>query len=122
MESIFGATVGKMACKISVVDYKIIKIGIKRAFLRNIFNLINALFLLFMVLLSQEATKDGTFYDNFFDNMYLLRSGTVLNIPDKVLNLFIIVDSIIIVINLKKKALHDYIAKTICIYKIKNEE
>lgn len=122
MESIFGATIGKIACKILIVDHEIMKIGIKRAFLRNSFYLLNALFSLFMIILSQQATIDGTFYDNFSDNLYLLRSETVFKIPDAVLNLLVIIDSIIIVINLKKKAFHDYIAKTICIYKIKNKE
>ena len=98
--SVFGQTLGKKLVKIKVVNNKDeSKIGFKQAFIRDVFPLLIMTYLFFA----------GT-YENIdlfnINLLYLITSAYVI---------WTLVEVVTMLFNKKRRALHDYLAGTVCV-------
>lgn len=111
MEYVYGATLGKMALKLKVVDAQFEKAGLQEILLRNIFHIVPSLVTLFFTLdiyLSPEFEEINGFME------YSQYSGQFksLQIMNFVSGLITIVDAIVLLADSRKRSLHDKIAQT----------
>ncbi|HTB51598.1 MAG TPA: RDD family protein [Ferruginibacter sp.] len=112
----YGATPGKMALKLVVVDTKFKNIDIKEALFRNIFGIMTKLFtiastLYFFNLIQFSTVSTMKEYGKFSRN-YISTSQIFA-----IYGVIIIVDMIFLLTDPKKRALHDRIGGTIVIKK-----
>jgi len=114
MEAKFGATLGKMACGIKVITNDGKKPSLIRAYLRNIIYLISTL-LIFLVSFTVYLLPE--FPSMTFRNFRELSEKSIFKLPNTIFSLVSIIDDITVVFNKKKRAIHDFIAQTYCVYK-----
>lgn len=115
MESFYGATVGKMACGIKVIDNAGHKLDLGTAYLRalpfllsNFMGTIQSL----MLYSSPEFQSATT-----FEEIGQLQQLGSLDIIVFVVNLFVLADCIFAAFTYRKRALHDMLAGSYCVYK-----
>ena len=111
MEYIYGATLGKMALKLRVVDIRFEKAGLQEILLRNIFNIVPALIVLVITIgiyLSPEFKEINGFMEYSRYNSQF----TSLQIINYVSYFITIVDAIVLLADSRKRSLHDKIAQT----------
>lgn len=115
MEYRYGATLGKMAVKIRVVNLNFQQLTISQSILRN-----------FPYLLSQIISIASTImlfqHSDFQAATSIIEVGYVQNeVISPLFNLavsfFILISCIIVAFTARKQGLHDLIAKTYCIYR-----
>ena len=98
--SVFGQTLGKKLVKIKVVNNKDeSKIGFKQAFIRDVFPLLIMTYLFF----AGTYENIDIFNINLF---YLITSAYVI---------WTLVEVVTMLFNKKRRALHDYLAGTVCV-------
>jgi uncharacterized RDD family membrane protein YckC len=115
MESFFGATLGKMSCKIKVIDDNGNKLSLFGAYIR-----------FFPFLLSAGVTLAGQlilFSSPQFQSakswmeISQAQQGNFLVVISYPVNILILIDCIIAAFTFRKRALHDMMAESFCVYK-----
>lgn len=115
MESSYGATLGKMSCGLKVIDDEGNMLNLFSAYVRFLPNLVSALFALAIsvMLFSSPAFQSAT----TLIEMGQAQQRGILSILLSLVNLFVIVDCVFIAFTFRKRALHDMLAKSYCVYK-----
>jgi uncharacterized RDD family membrane protein YckC len=111
MEYIYGATLGKMALKLRVVDSQFEKPGIQEIFLRNIFNIVPSLIILVFTI-GIYLRPEFEDVNGFTEYSQYSSQFTSLQIVTYVSYFITIVDAIVLLADSRKRSLHDKIAQT----------
>ncbi len=114
MESYYGATLGKMVKRLKVIDERGEKLDLKSAYIRFIpFLLATVVGLLgIYTLFSLPAFKTAP----SMLEIGQLQQQNPLKPIETIINLFILVDCIAVAFTYRKRALHDMIAHSFCVY------
>lgn len=111
MEYVYGATLGKMALKLKVVDAQFDKAGLQEILLRNIFNIVPSLITLVLTIgiyISPEFEE----INGFMEYSQYSSQFTSLQIVTYISYFITIVDAIVLLADSRKRSLHDKIAQT----------
>ena len=110
MEAQYGATLGKMAVKLKVVNLQYEKANLQEVILRNIIQIISAfLSAISMILLfGQPGFADATTFTGFSAFQRTNSNPLFAYLP----MVLVLIDGIVLLTNEQKQALHDKIAKT----------
>jgi uncharacterized RDD family membrane protein YckC len=111
MEYNYGATLGKMALRLKVVNLQFEKADLQEILLRNIFHIVPPLITLFITIgiYSSEEFQDITGFREFstYSNQH-----TSLQIINVVSGIITLVDMIVMLSDSRKRSLHDKIGGT----------
>jgi uncharacterized RDD family membrane protein YckC len=117
MESFYGATLGKMFCKIKVIDKKGNKLSLLSAYIR---------FFPFLLLASVSLTGQLILFSSpqFKSVTSSIELGeamqesflVVISFPVYAL-ILLLIDCVFVAFTVRKRALHDMIAESFCVYK-----
>jgi len=115
MESHFGATLGKMACRIKVIDDNGKKLSLACAYARFLpFLVYTAISLVGQLILFSspqfESVRSLVELGQAQERGFLDALGTLVGI-------FIIIDCVVAAFSFRKRALHDMLAESFCVYK-----
>jgi uncharacterized RDD family membrane protein YckC len=115
MESFFGATLGKMACGIKVINVQGKKLGLFYAYARAFPFLVAAGVALAsrLVLFSSPQFQSAT----SFMEMSQARTHTFWDAVNPLVSVLILVDCLVVAFTPRKRALHDLLAESFCVYK-----
>lgn len=115
MESFFGATLGKMACKIRVINKHGEKLTLGAAYIRFLPFLLSAIVGLVgvFILFSSSEFKNAT---TFLEIGQLQQRNPIKPI-NTIVNLFVFVDCVFIAFTRRKRAIHDMMARSFCVFK-----
>lgn len=115
MESIYGATFGKMACGIKVTDNFGQKLDLGTAFLRALPFLLSTFIgtLQNLMLFSSPEFQSAT----TFEEIVQLQQSEPTDIFVYIVSIFVMVDCIFAAFTYRKRALHDMLAGSYCVYK-----
>lgn len=110
----FGATLGKMAIDLKVVNEKFQKISLEQAILRAIPFLLSSIIGILMILLID--------IDTFDENVGFLEFGEIMQNSnyhwlENISNLILLVSCLVVAFDTRKQGLHDKLARTYCVYK-----
>ena len=110
----FGATLGKMAIDLKVVNEKFQKISIEQALLRATPFLLSSIIGILMILLID--------INNIDENIGFLEFGEIMQNSnyywlENISNLILLVSCLVVAFDTRKQGLHDKLAKTYCVYK-----
>jgi uncharacterized RDD family membrane protein YckC len=115
MESFFGATLGKMSCKLKVIDDNGKKLSLFNAYIR-----------FFPFLLSAGITLAGSlilFSSPQFESIKSwtqlgqAQKGSFLVVLSYPVDILILIDCVMVGFTFRKRALHDMMAESFCVYK-----
>jgi len=115
MESFFGATLGKMSCKIKVIDNDGKKLSLLSAYIRFFPFLLSAgvalagQVILFLSPQFQSATS--------LTEIGQAQQGSILDVVRYPVNALVLIDCIVVAFTFRKRALHDMMAESFCVYK-----
>jgi uncharacterized RDD family membrane protein YckC len=115
MESFYGATLGKMACGIKVIDDDGNKLSLFGAYVRFFPFLLAAAvglagqLILFLSPQFQSATS--------LLEIGEAQQGNFLDPIAKIVNLLVMIECIVAAFTFRKRALHDMLAESFCVYK-----
>ena len=113
-----GRTIGKRMMKLQVVDNNLQGVSVSQAFLRSCFVLMFGLgMLLAQYLLFQSAEFLSITDPEAF--LKFIQNATILNRISLVNYLVLFVDAVFLITNLQRLSLHDLIANTVVIRKVK---
>ena len=115
MESFFGATLGKMSCKIKVIDDNGRKLSLFNAYIRFFpFLLLAGIGLASQLILFSspqfESIKSWT-------ELGQAQQGNFLAVFSYPAMLLVLIDCIMVAFTFRKRALHDMMAESYCVYK-----
>ena len=115
MESFFGATLGKMSCKIKVIDDNGNKLSLFNAYIRFFpFLLLAGVGLASQLILFSspqfESVKSWT-------ELAEAQQGNFLVVISYPVSALVLIDCIIVAFTFRKRALHDMMAESFCVYK-----
>jgi uncharacterized RDD family membrane protein YckC len=115
MESFFGATLGKMSCKIKVIDDNGKKLSLFNAYIRFFpFLLLAGIGLANQLILFSspqfESIKSWT-------ELGQAQRGNFLTVISYPAMLLVLIDCIMVAFTFRKRALHDMMAESYCVYK-----
>jgi len=115
MESYFGATVGKMACKVKVIDNRGRRPSVSQAYTRYIPFLVYSLVSLVgaAALFSEPDFRTASSIHELAELEY----HNPVDLLQNVTFIFIFIDCLVAAFTYRKRALHDIIAQTYCVYK-----
>ena len=115
MESYFGATLGKMSCGIKVIDDNGNKLSLPGAYVRYFPFLLSAGITLAsqLILFSSPQFQSAT----SFVEIGQAKQGSFLDPIGTIVNLLIVVDCVVVAFAFRKRALHDMLAESFCVYK-----
>jgi len=115
MESFFGATLGKMACGIKVIDENGKKLSLFNAYIRFFPFLIQAGVALAgqLIVFSSPQFKSAT----TMMEIGQAQQVNYLKYVGLVVNLLVIIECVFIAFTYRKRALHDMLAESYCVYK-----
>jgi uncharacterized RDD family membrane protein YckC len=115
MESSYGATLGKMSFGIKVIDDSGNMLTLFSAYIRFLPNLIGALLTLAasIILFLSPAFQSAT----TLMEMGQAQQGGILSLLQLLMNLFIVIDCVFVAFTFRKRALHDMLAGSYCVYK-----
>ena len=115
MESFFGATLGKMSCGIKVIDDDGNKLSLFGAYVRFLPFLITAGISLAsqLILFSSPQFQSATSWLEIGQ----AQQGNFLVGIRRLLGIFILIDCIVAAFTFRKRALHDMLAESFCVYK-----
>ncbi len=115
MESFFGATLGKMACGIKVIDDNGKKLSLLGAYIRFVpFLLLSGITLASqLILFSSPQFQSAT----SFIEIGQAQQGSFLDAVRYLVNAFMLIDCVFVAFTFRKRALHDMMAKSFCVYK-----
>jgi uncharacterized RDD family membrane protein YckC len=115
MESFYGATLGKMACRIKVIDDNGNKLSLFGAYVRYFPFLISAAIGLasgLILFLSPEFQSATSFIE-----LGQASQGNFLAPVGKIVNLLVLIECVFAAFTSRKRALHDMLAESFCVYK-----
>ena len=115
MESYFGATLGKMSCKIKVIDDNGKKLSLLNAYIRFFPFLLSAGVALAgqLILFSSPEFQSATTMMEIGE----AQQGSFLVVISYPVNILILIDCIVVAFTFRKRALHDMMAESFCVYK-----
>lgn len=118
MHAFFGATVGKMACRIRVINENGEKLSLLTAYIRNIPFLAQALVALAgqLILFSSEEFQSASSFMEIAQMQQQQGIGP-LDIVTYLLILVVLIDCVVAAFSYRKRALHDMLAGSFCVYK-----
>lgn len=116
MEALIGATLGKLALGIKVIDEKGNKIGLLRAYVRfipfllvQVMGIINSLFVFYSPLIKSWADME---------KIGQIPQMPTLQIIVMLCNLIVVIDCVVVAFTYRKRALHDMLASSYCVYRL----
>lgn len=110
----FGATLGKMAIDLKVVNEKFQKISVEQAILRAIPFILGSIMGILMILLIDMDTFDE---DIGFLEFAEIMQNSKYHWLENISNLILLVSCLVVAFDTRKQGLHDKLAKTYCVYK-----
>ena len=115
MESYFGATLGKMSCGIKVIDDDGNKLSLFDAYIRFLPFLITAGISLAsqLILFSSPQFQSAT---SWIEIGQAQQANFLDGVP-RLVGLFVMIDCIVAAFTFRKRALHDMLAESFCVYK-----
>ncbi len=115
MESFFGATLGKMACGIKVIDDNGKKLSLFGAYVRFFPFLIQAGVNLAgqLIVFSSEQFQSAT----SMVELSQVQQGNPLSLLGTIVNVLVMIECIVAAFTFRKRALHDMLAESFCVYK-----
>jgi len=115
MESFFGATLGKMSCKIKVIDDDGNKLSLFSAYIRFFPFLLSAGVALAgqLILFSSSQFQSIT----SFTELGQAQQGSFLDVINYTVLALVLIDCICVAFTFRKRALHDMMAESFCVYK-----
>ncbi len=115
MESYFGATLGKMSCKIKVIGEDGNKLSLFGAYIRFFPFLLAAGVGLAgqLILFSSPEFQSATTMMEIGE----AQQGSFLVVISYPVNILILIDCIVVAFTFRKRALHDMMAESFCVYK-----
>jgi uncharacterized RDD family membrane protein YckC len=115
MESFFGATLGKMSCKLKVIDDNGNKLSLFSAYIR----FLRFLFSAGVTLAGQLIIFSSPQFQSATSMMELAEAqqGNYLDVVSYVATAFILIDCVLVAFTFRKRALHDMMAESFCVYK-----
>jgi uncharacterized RDD family membrane protein YckC len=115
MESFFGATLGKMACGIKVIDDKGNKLSLFSAYVRFFPFLISTGIALAgqLIVFSSPQFQSAT----SLIEIGQAQQENYLKIVGLVVNLLLMIECVFAAFTFRKRALHDMLAESFCVYK-----
>jgi uncharacterized RDD family membrane protein YckC len=115
MESYFGATLGKMACRIKVIDDNGKKLSLASAYARFLPFLASAV----ITLVSQVILFSSPQFESVrsFVELGQAQEKGFLHALSTLVNIFIIIECVFAAFTFRKRALHDMLAESFCVYK-----
>lgn len=115
MESSYGATLGKMSFGLKVIDDNGNMLTLFRAYVRFLPNLISVLLNLVssIILFSSPAFQSAT----TLMEMGQAQPRGIINLFQFLVNLLIVIDCVFVAFTFRKRALHDMLAGSYCVYK-----
>jgi uncharacterized RDD family membrane protein YckC len=115
MESFFGATLGKMACGIKVIDDNGKKLSLFAAYVRFFPFLIAA----GVALAGQVIVFSSPQFQSATSMMEIgqAQQANYLKYVGMIVNLLLIVECVFVAFTFRKRALHDMLAESYCVYK-----
>ena len=115
MESFYGATLGKMACGIRVIDGFGQRLTLETAYIRYLPFLVSSLLATTQTLLLYMSP--GFQSAKTFEEIERLQQTGPLDILVYLASFFLIADCIVAACAFRKRALHDMMADSYCVYK-----
>jgi uncharacterized RDD family membrane protein YckC len=115
MESFFGATLGKMSCKIKVIDDNGKKLSLFGAYVRFFPFLIQAGVALAgqLILFSSEEFQSAT----SMMELNQAQQANPLSLLGTIVYALVLIECIVAAFTFRKRALHDMLAESFCVYK-----
>ena len=115
MESFFGATLGKMSCKIKVIGDDGNKLSLLNAYIRFFPFLLSA----GVGLVSQLILFSSPQFQSVTSLMELgeAQQGSFLDVVRYPVNVLVLIDCVFVAFTFRKRALHDMMAESFCVYK-----
>lgn len=115
MESFYGATLGKMVCGVRVVNERGEKLNLEAAYVRFIPFLVSAAISLAstLILFSSPGFKSAS----TMSEISQLQQGSSVRTFETIVSLFLMAECIVAGFSHRKRALHDMMAGSFCIYK-----
>ena len=115
MEARYGATLGKMACGLKVIDDQGASITVSQAYTRFIPLLVSTAVgvVASVVLFSQPGFQNM----DDFQRMSELQNANPANLLSSLCNFVVLGECLVAAFSHRKRALHDMMAKTFCVYK-----
>jgi len=115
MESFLGATLGKMSCKIKVIDDSGNKLSLFNAYIRFFPFLLSA----GVALAGQLILFSSAQFQSAESLMEInqAQQGSFLVVIQYPVTILILVDCIMVAFTFRKRALHDMMAESYCVYK-----
>jgi uncharacterized RDD family membrane protein YckC len=115
MESFWGATLGKMACRIKVIDDNGKKLSLAVAYARFLpFFVSGAITLVSQVILFSSPEFESV---RSFVELGQAQEKGFLDALSTLVGIFIIIDCVVAAFTFRKRALHDILAESFCVYK-----
>jgi uncharacterized RDD family membrane protein YckC len=116
MEAFYGATLGKMACKVKVIDEKGNKLSLLNAYIRYFPRLLHTGVMLISALILYSSPEFQA--AESMQELAEAQQGTgILDVIGYVALAFIIIDCICVAFTFRKRAIHDMMAESYCVYK-----
>lgn len=114
MESFYGATLGKMACGIKVIDESGNRVSLPVAYARFFpFLLQGAIGLVSMFIIFSSPQFESV---KWFTDLAQVQQGDFLRPISMVMNIVVFVDCVVVAFTFRKRALHDMLAETFCVF------
>ena len=115
MESFFGATLGKMACGIKVIDNNSRKLSLFVAYVRFFPFLITAGVTLAgeLIVFSSSQFQSATSMTEILQ----AQQANYLGIVGFIVNILVTIECVFAAFTFRKRALHDMLAESYCVYK-----
>lgn len=110
-EFFYGATLGKMALRLKVVNLQLEKANLQEILLRNIFHIVPSLVSLFLTI-DIYNEPEFTEITGFMEYTMFTQQFVVLQSISTVSGLITLVDGIVLLADKQKRSLHDRIGKT----------
>jgi len=115
MESFFGATLGKMACGIKVIDNNGRKLSLFGAYVRYFPFLIQTGVALVgqLIVFSSPQFQSAT----SITEIAQAQQANYMSIVGFIVNIFVMIECVFAAFTYRKRALHDMLAESFCVYK-----
>lgn len=115
MESFFGATLGKMSCKLKVIDDNGNKLSLFNAYIRFLPFLFSAGVTLAgqLIIFSSPQFQSATSLIEIGE----AQQANYLDVVSYPVNALILIDCVLVAFTFRKRALHDMMAESFCVYK-----
>ena len=115
MESFYGATLGKMSCKIKVIDDNGRKISLFNAYIRffPFFLSAGVTLAVQLILFSSPQFQSATSWIEISQ----AQQGSFLVVISYPVSALVLIDCIVVAFTFRKRALHDMMAESFCVYK-----